>query len=194
MLSGFSLSIVLLIVVLVFFVIDYGLMNRYDAARETKKGWSWDYTLFSIGVSILVVLQPWLLPSIGWSMTTPIGKGIQILGILFILASFSLHIWARQHLRQFYAERVEVQNNHMVIQSGPYAYVRHPIISTFFGLAIGILLLNPSVVTIALLLYTLWDFSRAAQQEESLLLKSLPGYAAYMARTPRFLPKIGKKL
>lgn len=192
MVKGFILSIILLGIVIIFFVIDYGLMNRYDREREANKGWSWDYTLFTIGLGLVVVLQPWLLPSIGWTTNSIFGIGLQILGGMMVVASFALHLWARQHLRQFYVERVELQNNHQVIKTGPYAYVRHPIITTFFGLAIGVVLLNPSIVTLAVMAYTLWDFSRAAQQEEQLLSTSLPDYAAYMAQTPRFFPRLRK--
>jgi protein-S-isoprenylcysteine O-methyltransferase Ste14 len=49
-------------------------------------------------------------------------------------------------------------------------------------------------VTLAVLIYTFWDFSRAASQEEILLKEVLPDYAVYMAQTPQFFPRIGKKL
>ncbi len=194
MINGPLLSIIILIIVVMFFVIDFGFMNRYDRERETRKGWSWDYTLFTVGMGLVVVLQPWLLPSISWSSAGPFGIGVQILGGILILGSFAVHIWARQHLRQFYVERVEVQNKHQVIQTGPYAYVRHPIISTFFGLAFGLLLLNPSIITLAVMIYALWDFSRTALQEEVLLAESLPDYIAYTKKTPRFLPRFWRKL
>lgn len=192
MISSVSLSVVLLSILVVFFAIDYGFMHRYDRQRASRKGWNWDYTLFTFGFALLVVLQPWLLPVLGWNSTSGFGLGLQILGMALILASFVIHTWARRHLRQFYVERVEVQENHQVIQTGPYAYVRHPIITTFFGVAVGLVCLNPSVVTMLVLGYTVWDFSRAARQEEQVLSKSLPEYEEYMARTPRFFPRIGQ--
>jgi steroid 5-alpha reductase family enzyme len=39
-----------------------------------------------------------------------------------------------------------------------------------------------------LVFYTFWDFSGAARKEEG-RLSQLPGYAAYMQRTPRFFPR-----
>lgn len=193
MINGFNLSLTILIVVIVFYFIDFWFMNRYDQERESRKGWSWDYTLLTIGISLIVILQPWLFPSLGWIPDTPLGVTIQITGIVIILASFALHIWARRHLRQFYVERVEVQNKHQVITTGPYAYVRHPIITTYFGLSIGLLFLNPSVVTFIVVLYAIWDFLGAAKQEEQLLLNALPKYRDYMSRTPRFLPRLLRK-
>ena len=110
-----------------------------------------------------------------------------------MLLSFGLHIWGRQHLRRFYTERVEVQQGHQVINTGPYAVVRHPIITTFFGLAIGVFLINPSLPTLAAMIYTFGDFLNAARKEEQLLLDALPEYATYMAETPPFLPRLWKK-
>lgn len=193
MINGFNLSLVIFIVVIVFFVIDFWFMNRYDRKRESRKGWSWDYSMFAIGISLIVILQPWLFPSFGWILDSLFGVTIQVTGTVIILASFALHIWARRHLRQFYVERIELQHKHHVITTGPYAYVRHPIITTFFGLAIGLLLLNPSVITLVVLIYVIWDFLGAAKQEEELLLNSLPEYRQYMTQTPRFLPRLLKK-
>lgn len=186
--SGFGLSLILLAIVIVFYAIDFQLMNRYYKKRESRKGWSLDYTLFTIGMALAVILQPWLFPVLGWTLPPPLGVGIQGLACLFILFSFALHIWARRHLRQFYVERVELQNNHKVIITGPYAYVRHPIITSFFGLATGVFFLSPSIVTLAVLAYTFWDFLGAAKREEHLLQSAFPEYNEYMKRTPRFIP------
>jgi protein-S-isoprenylcysteine O-methyltransferase len=114
---------------------------------------------------------------------------IQVVGAIVILSALALHVWSRIHLQHFYAERVEVQPEHKVIDTGPYALMRHPVITSFFGIAAGLFLINPSPLTFAALLYTIWDFSRAARQEESLLSETLPGYADYARHTPRFLPR-----
>jgi protein-S-isoprenylcysteine O-methyltransferase Ste14 len=68
--------------------------------------------------------------------------------------------------------------------------MRHPVITSFFGIAGGLFLVNPALTTLAALLYTIWDFTRAARQEEHLLTQHLPGYAEYARRTPRFLPRL----
>jgi protein-S-isoprenylcysteine O-methyltransferase Ste14 len=68
--------------------------------------------------------------------------------------------------------------------------MRHPVITSFFGIAAGLFLMNPALTTLATLFYTIWDFGRAARQEEDLLTKTLPGYAVYASHTPRFLPRL----
>lgn len=186
MISGIALSILLFVVVLIFYAIDFAFLARYDRERQSGKGWAWDYTLLTVGGASLVILQPWLLPFLGLTVDAGWGLAIQIAGLTCCVASFAIHIWARLHLQKFYAERVEVQADHRVIQSGPYAYVRHPVITSFFLLAFGLVLLAPALTTLAGLAYVFWDFTRAAQQEEKLLSRTLPGYTDYMKRVPRF--------
>jgi protein-S-isoprenylcysteine O-methyltransferase Ste14 len=70
--------------------------------------------------------------------------------------------------------------------------MRHPVITSFFGIATGLFLINPALTTLFALAYTIWDFSRAALQEEDLLSRSLPGYAEYARHTPRYLPRLGR--
>ena len=192
MLTGIFQSIITLLTVGFFYVIDSLLIRYYDRQRQASgSGRAWDFTLFIFAMVAVLVLQPILLPIISFRTVQPWGLAIQVLGVLIILTSFALHIWSRVHLRHFYAERVEIQPEHKVIDTGPYALVRHPVITSFFGIATGLFLINPALTTLAALLYTVWDFVHAAKDEEDLLAKTLPGYADYARRTPRFLPRVG---
>lgn len=191
MLSGIPQSIATLLTILLFYSMDFALIRRYDKQRQASgSGRSWDFTLFIFLTVAVLVLQPIILPSLSFRTRALWGLAIQMIGVLTILGALALHIWSRVHLQQFYAERVEVQPEHKVIDTGPYKLVRHPVITSFFGIATGLFLINPAVPTLAALLYTIWDFTRAAKQEEELLTKTLPGYAAYADRTPRFLPRL----
>lgn len=195
MYTGAYQSITFLIVIVGFYIMDFLMIKRHDRRRlDSGSGRAWDFTLIIFLTAAVLVLQPIFLPYLSWSTKAAWGAVLQIIGILILIVALILHIWARNHLRHFYAERVEVQTEHKVITSGPYAYVRHPIITSFFGLAIGMCLVNPSLVTVIILIYTFWDFSRAARQEEHLLSKTLPDYAAYAAQTPRYLPRLRRKL
>lgn len=191
MLLGIPQSIATLLTIILFYSMDFALIRRYDKKRQASgSGRSWDFTFFIFAMVTVLVLQPILLPILSFRTTQIWGLLIQLLGGFTILISLALHIWSRAHLQEFYAERVEVQPEHKVIDTGPYQLMRHPVITSFFGIATGLFLINPSLTTSAALLYTIWDFRRAARQEEDLLTKTLPGYAAYANRTPRFLPRL----
>jgi protein-S-isoprenylcysteine O-methyltransferase Ste14 len=191
MLLGVPQSIATALAIFLFYTMDFALIRRYDKKRQASgSGRSWDFTFFIFVAVTVLVLQPVLVPALSFRTTQAWGLLIQLLGILLVFTSLALHIWSRSHLQHFYAERVEVQPEHKVINTGPYALMRHPVITSFFGISMGLFLINPALTTLAALLYTIWDFTRAAQQEEDLLSETLPGYADYARQTPRFLPRL----
>ncbi|MEZ0395493.1 MAG: isoprenylcysteine carboxylmethyltransferase family protein [Anaerolineales bacterium] len=194
MLSAPIQSLLILLVVIAFYAIDVFAFRRYDKQRKAEgRGRAWDFTLLALVACALLVVRPLLLPRLGWRTEASWGLIIQGAGILLAAASLALNAWGRAHLRQFYAERVEVQPGHRVVTTGPYAWVRHPIITSFFGLIIGLFLIDPAVTTLLGMVYTFWDFGRAARQEEKLLAETLPEYRDYMNRTPRFLPRLWRR-
>lgn len=191
MLLGIPQSVATLLTIILFYAMDFALIRRYDRQRQASgSGRSWDFTLFIFVCVAILVLQPLMLAFLSFRTTQIWGLWIQVLGALLVLTSLGLHIWSRTHLQHFYAERVEVQPEHKVINTGPYALMRHPVITSFFGISTGLFLINPAVTTLAALLYTIWDFTRAAKQEEDLLSQTLPGYMDYARQTPRFLPRL----
>ena len=180
-----------LLTIVAFYAMDFTLIRRYDKKRQASgTGRAWDFTFFIFILVTILILQPILLPQLSLRLTQSLAWLLQLAGLLLIVSALALHVWSRVHLRHYYAERVEVQPEHQVINTGPYALMKHPVITSFFGIATGLFLINPALTTLAALLYTLWDFTRAAQQEEDLLSRTLPGYADYARRTPRFLPRL----
>jgi protein-S-isoprenylcysteine O-methyltransferase Ste14 len=176
-----------------FYAIDVLLIRRYDPLRVEGSARSWSWTIFAVLMAAIVVLQPLLLPQLGLYTDAWWGLLIQVIGLLLIIGGLALHWWARVHLRQFFGERVELQEGQYLIETGPYAHVRHPIYTAFFLCITGLLLVNPSLTTLLVALYFYYDFPRAARKEEVLLGAELPGYKEYMQRTPAYLPRFRSK-
>src|SRR5512132_2417295 len=126
MVVGIAQSIATLLAIVFFYMMDFVLIRRYDRQRHASgSGRSWDFTSFIFVAVALLVLQPVLLPFLSFRTNQMWGLLIQLLGMLTVLVSLSLHLWSRFHLQQYYAERVEVQPDHKVINTGPYALMRH---------------------------------------------------------------------
>jgi protein-S-isoprenylcysteine O-methyltransferase Ste14 len=124
------------------------------------------------------------LPGPGWA---PVALGLAIAwtGIAF-------RVWAVRTLGRYFTCVVVVQQDHEVIDTGPYRRVRHPsytgLIAATFG--IGIALDNWLSIP-ACLLPPLIGFSLRAVSEEKALARELgEPYREYMARTHRLIPGI----
>ncbi|MEJ2208438.1 MAG: isoprenylcysteine carboxylmethyltransferase family protein [Anaerolineae bacterium] len=180
--------------ILGYYAIDVWLMRRHDPARSEGSARSWSWTLVSVALAAIVILQPVLLPGIGFYTDAWWGLAMQIAGLGVMAGGLALIWWARSHLRHFFGERVEIQEGQYLVETGPYAYVRHPIYSAFFLCVAGLLLVNPALTTLAVVAYFVVDFPRATRQEERLLSADLPGYREYMARTSRYVPSLRKIL
>jgi protein-S-isoprenylcysteine O-methyltransferase Ste14 len=192
MLTGMYQAVATTLVVAAYYVVDFILIARYDRQRAAQKsGRNWKFTLFALTAAAILILQPILVPGLSLNLQAGWGIWIQVLGIALASLGLVIHVWARMHLGRFYAERVEVIADHQVINTGPYAYVRHPIILSFFLIVMGLFLINPALPTVLLVVYTYWDFSGAARKEER-ELSQLPGYSDYLQCTPRFFPRVGQ--
>ena len=190
MVTGIPQSIVILLTGLVYYSVDFWLMRHYDPSQGQESGArSWRYTLLMVTFWLALVIQPVLLPRLGLSTTAWWGLAIQAVGLALILSGLALHWWARSHLRHFYVEDVQFQEGQYLVDTGPYRRVRHPVFSSFFLIALGMMLVNPALTTLAMAVYVAIDFTSAARQEEALLSDKLPEYAGYMQRTGRFIPR-----
>jgi protein-S-isoprenylcysteine O-methyltransferase Ste14 len=191
MLNGPFQSITILMTGIIYYAVDFWLIHCHDQLRhEEGSGRSWGYTAMMLTVLVLLAAQPIALPGLGVQIRGLWGATIQILGIALLLIAFSLHWWARVHLRQFYVEDIVFQEGHKLVDTGPYRYVRHPTFTSFLIIALGLLMVNPALPTLLAAIYAFWDFCGAAKKEETLLCERLDGYANYMRRTGRFLPRL----
>jgi protein-S-isoprenylcysteine O-methyltransferase Ste14 len=75
----------------------------------------------------------------------------------------------------------------MLVTTGPFAYVRHPIYTGIATMLIGSALTNP-VASVAAVVLTAY-FIYSARREERDMLRLWPDvYPAYVQRTKRFVP------
>ena len=75
-------------------------------------------------------------------------------------------------------------------ERGLYRWVRHPIYSGIIALAVGAAVRSSNGVVLAVVVALIGWLGVKARWEETRLLRRYPGYAAYAARTPRFVPLI----
>jgi protein-S-isoprenylcysteine O-methyltransferase Ste14 len=114
------------------------------------------------------------------------GPAISWIGAWFTVIGITLAIWARLRLGRDWG--IHQKENPMLVTSGPYAYIRHPLYAgamlALFGSA-----LTGSIVAVALFIISIIFCRRRIDQEERAMLRFFPEqYPSYRVRTKRILP------
>jgi protein-S-isoprenylcysteine O-methyltransferase Ste14 len=152
------------------------------AAEAPRNTWRWYIWLVALGF----VGMGWgrfdtgrlwpVGPALGWSM------------VALTAASFLFAWWARITMGKMWSGGVMRTDEHKVIQTGPFAWVRHPIYTALItaGIAIAVIRGTPIAVGGAALIAT--GFYLKARVEERFLTEELTGYPEYRARVPMLVP------
>jgi len=126
------------------------------------------------------------------SLMDPIGF---FLGLLVMLCGYAGTVWCYVALGDAWRMGIRRREKTALVKNGPYGYVRHPIYLFQITMLVGALLLLPTPFSFILLFIHLLCVVIKAMDEEAYLL-SVHGseYQAYLSRTGRLLPKVGKLL
>ena len=100
-------------------------------------------------------------------------------------------IWARRHLGEFWSARVTLKEDHHLIQSGPYARVRHPIYSGLLLAMIGTaLFVGEWRAALGVFLVFVGHWLKARREESLLATEFGAAYEEYRRRTGSLVPRM----
>ncbi len=86
---------------------------------------------------------------------------------------------------------LDPENRTDLADSGPYRWIRHPIYAGWLVMVIGsVLMLPETIVDVGAVATTLGVFLQALREERHMLGTLGARYAAYAARTGRFVPRL----
>lgn len=120
---------------------------------------------------------------------------LKVVGLIIYLAGFGFTLWARRTLGKYWGLStsldVKLFDEHQLIQSGPYAFVRHPMYFGAWTFMFGLLLLYPTWTILILLVSMLTAFSGRARREEVALAERFgDSWVEYKQRTWFIIPLI----
>jgi protein-S-isoprenylcysteine O-methyltransferase Ste14 len=111
-------------------------------------------------------------------------------GVLLCAAGVAVVIASRQFLGRNWSDLVALKQDHRLIQTGPYRWVRHPLYSGLLLAILGsVLTVNRPTAfwAVPCILAGLWIKSR---QEEQLLQSRFPEYGEYRRHVKAFVPYV----
>ncbi len=119
---------------------------------------------------------------------TPEAAGWVLVGV--IAAGFLFCWWARITLGRLWSGNITRKSDHRIVDTGPYALVRHPIYTGMITSALGLAAIEGALsgfAGVALITYGFWI---KARMEERFLRAALgPAYDAYARRKPMLIPR-----
>jgi protein-S-isoprenylcysteine O-methyltransferase Ste14 len=165
--------------------------NRARTRAATLETWRYRAAMIAGGILLVPVTGPLLGEKPIWEINR---AGMYALAAV-MLAGLSLTWWARIYLGPLWSSTITRKEDHRIIDTGPYAFVRHPIYS---GLMIALVATAAAEGTLtalfgaALIILGVW---LKARTEERFLLTELGPeiYGAYCRRVPMLIPFFSRR-
>jgi protein-S-isoprenylcysteine O-methyltransferase Ste14 len=139
------------------------------------------YVLLVAPVRVFGLAEPWVRPSVGTGRA----------GIWVCLLGLGFSVWARRALGDNWSSTAAVKENHQLVQTGPYAFVRHPIYTGLLTAALGTALAEDRVGSLlgsALMAFGL--HFKMGVEERFMREEFGGGYSAYARKVKKLLPWI----
>jgi protein-S-isoprenylcysteine O-methyltransferase Ste14 len=160
-----------------------------SAAKRPAFGEEWLYRVMTAAGAFLLFTRFGRLDALRarfWDL----GEGID--WVLFAVAALGLAFawWARLHLGRLWSSSVTKKADHRVIDTGPYAIVRHPIYTGILAAVYATTIVKASPAAIAGALLMTCGFWIKARLEERFLREQLgaDAYDSYRRKAPMLLP------
>lgn len=160
-------------------------------AKVTEKSADRLATLAVMVTAFVLLFYEW--PSTGPLRLhfAPAERWIVWFGVAITTLGVVLAIWARRCLGEYWSARVTLKQDHQLIRSGPYRYVRHPIYTGMLLGAVGRAITIGEwrgVLAVALILVA---HSRKALREQRMLAGEFgEEYARYCGETGFLFPRV----
>lgn len=122
----------------------------------------------------------------------PRSTGMQIAALVLLFMSITLFSWARITLGDFYSGRARVTDDHVLIQRGPYRFIRHPAYAAYLIMGVGITIGYSSWFGLAATLFIMLPalVYRIHVEEELLFAGFGDDFLQYSQKTRRLIPYI----
>ncbi len=170
-----------------------GLTAERQNVENIKNAKTWDKVLaplMAVSISFPMVIVAGLDHRFNWSPEFPLW--LILIGIILISLGYAFASWALAENRFFSGVvRIQTDRGHVVCDSGPYQFVRHPGYAGNMLALFGIVLALGSVWTlIPAVLASIITVIRTALEDQT-LNEELPGYRDYAQRVRyRLIPAI----
>jgi protein-S-isoprenylcysteine O-methyltransferase Ste14 len=157
------------------------------AAKRPARGSEASYRI-AVALGALLLMDPF--DRYGGARVWRLNAGIEWLLVAAVVLGLLFAWWARLHLGRLWSSSVSRKAGHRVIDTGPYAIVRHPIYTGIIAAVFASAILKGTPAGVAGALVMTFGFWIKARLEERFLRDELgpEDYDAYRRRVPMLVP------
>lgn len=179
--------------------VPFAVLHRFRSVTNEKLD-RWQegaFILFGLRLGAL----PWFFGGLTWMIDpqwmawsfVPVPIWLRWCGFLLIGMWGVLLVWTFRSLGTNLTDTVVTRQDHALITTGPYRYVRHPFYLAFFLAIVGGSMVAANwFLLLAGLVPAIFLIARTQIEEAKLVERFGDEYRDYMAKTGRFLPTVKK--
>ena len=142
---------------------------------------------FMIAIFVLYAINfKWM----GW-FEVPFPIWLRWIGVSLGIVSLPLLIWVQRTLGKYWSTNLQLRKQHILITSGPYRWVRHPMYVALIAFFIASSLISANWLFILLATVAISGLYIRIGKEEKMMIEEFGDkYSDYMKRTGRLLPHL----
>lgn len=140
--------------------------------------------LYAIGQAAVFLSALWFEPV--WRSPGP----FHILGFSIFLIGVSFRLWAIRTLGRYYSHIVREVDDHRIIDSGPYRYIRHPAYSGMITANLGVVIYFFNLPTLIIFLCLFMPAIVLRILVEEKILFNMEGYPEFARKRKRLFPAV----
>jgi protein-S-isoprenylcysteine O-methyltransferase Ste14 len=169
--------------------LTYWVVMAFSTKRTVEHGGFIGFRLVMVVVAAALIVVAKLAgvspQSVFWR--TPLALGV--VSDCIVVVGVAILVWARVTLGRNWSAEVTFKEDHELIESGPYALVRHPIYSGLIVMALGTAINYGRFLGFALTVALAASFWWKARAEERIISRHFPdAYGEYRKRVRAIIP------
>jgi protein-S-isoprenylcysteine O-methyltransferase Ste14 len=155
-------------------------------SSESRRSRGVHELLLNVGLLLLFVPVPGLAGHFLAQARSLTLAGLGVQATFFLLAW-----WSRRHLGRNWSTKVRIAEEHELVRSGPYRFVRHPIYTAMLGMSLGTTIVSGQYHSLLGLMIIAIAYWRKIRIEEAVLREAFAGeYDEYRRKSWALVPLI----
>jgi protein-S-isoprenylcysteine O-methyltransferase Ste14 len=195
---AFFFLLLMLIAMRIYFMIKVrrsgGRIMPDDQAQEREGGRGF-FVIRVVAFFALIAFLVMYFIGADWidAFSFPLPAWLRWAGVALGVLSVAFWTWTQVMLDTQWSAQLQLTRNHHLVTGGPYARMRHPLYTAMFGWCVALSLLTANWIFVAICIAFILGLIFRVPREEQMMIDAFGDeYKAYMQRTGRFFPRLGK--